>query len=169
MKRWKVWFIVCYQVWRLIIDFTFHNLVTGPVHSCAFSTPREAYSPAAISAHWSYNTLCHLCSTRYLSKMNHVMAKCLAQGHNIETMPQYWEGRNMVFFWKSCTKRAATSTKRHALTIASRPSVMYQPFFSETSLVKAFSTIFIFESSAWCVLVATLVPWLFLINWSYQW
>ena len=31
--------------------FTFYPLVTGPVHSCAISTPRRAYSPAAISAH----------------------------------------------------------------------------------------------------------------------
>ena len=31
-------------------DFTSHPLVTGPVHSCAISTPRRAYSPAAVSA-----------------------------------------------------------------------------------------------------------------------
>ena len=29
----------------------FYPLVTGPVHSCAISTPRGAYSPAAVSAH----------------------------------------------------------------------------------------------------------------------
>ena len=46
-------------------DFTFYPLVTGPVHSCAFSSPRRAYSPAAISAHWTYHTQCHLCPTRY--------------------------------------------------------------------------------------------------------
>ena len=32
-------------------DFTLHPLVTGHVHSCVISTPRGAYSPAAVSAH----------------------------------------------------------------------------------------------------------------------
>ena len=30
---------------------TSYPLVTGPVYSCAIPTPREAYSPAAVSAH----------------------------------------------------------------------------------------------------------------------
>ena len=46
-------------------DFTFYPLVTGPVHSCAISTPWRAYSPAAVSAHWTYRTHCHLCPNRY--------------------------------------------------------------------------------------------------------
>ena len=32
-------------------DFTFYPLLTGPVYSCAISTPRGAYRPAAVSAH----------------------------------------------------------------------------------------------------------------------
>ena len=36
---------------NLSSDFTFSPLVTGPVHLCAISTPRGAYSPAAVSAH----------------------------------------------------------------------------------------------------------------------
>ena len=32
-------------------DFTFYPLVAGPVHSCAISIPRGAYSPAAVSTH----------------------------------------------------------------------------------------------------------------------
>ena len=32
-------------------DLTFYPLVTGPVYSCAISTPRGAYSPAAVLAH----------------------------------------------------------------------------------------------------------------------
>ena len=35
----------------LTSDFTFYPLVTGPNHSCAISTPRGAYSPAAVSVH----------------------------------------------------------------------------------------------------------------------
>ena len=46
-------------------DFTSYPLVTGPVHSCAISTPRRAYSPAALPAHWTHRTHCHLCATRY--------------------------------------------------------------------------------------------------------
>ena len=41
----------------------------------------------------------------YLSQVKHLRVKCLAQGHNIETMSQDWEGRNMIFLWKSYTKR----------------------------------------------------------------
>ena len=37
--------------------------------------------------------------------LSQVRVKCLAQGNNIEPMSQYWEGRNMIFFWKPCTKR----------------------------------------------------------------
>ena len=44
---------------------TFYPLVTGPAHSCAISTPRRAYSPTALYAHWTYRIHCHLCPTRY--------------------------------------------------------------------------------------------------------
>ena len=40
-------------------------MVTAPVRSCVISTPRRAYSLAAISAHWIYRTHCRLCPTRY--------------------------------------------------------------------------------------------------------
>ena len=39
-------------------------LVTGPVHSCAISTPRISYSPAASPAHLTSRTHCHLCPIR---------------------------------------------------------------------------------------------------------
>ena len=45
-------------------DFTFYPLVTELVHLCVMSTPRRACSPAAISAHLTYRTHCHLCPTR---------------------------------------------------------------------------------------------------------
>ena len=41
----------------------------------------------------------------HLSQVNNVRVKCLAQGHNILTMSQDWEARNMTFLWKFCTKR----------------------------------------------------------------
>ena len=108
--------------------------LTGPVHSCAISTPRRAYSPAAVSAHRTYRTHCHLCPTKYSFSPESSEAFCSrfgasnlsytlpslsyqvliftpvkwsiwGQGHNILTMPQDWEGRNMIFLWKFCTKR----------------------------------------------------------------
>ena len=48
----------------------------------------------------------------HLSQVKHLRAKCLAQGHNIETMSQYWEWRNMIILWKSCTKRDSKSHGR---------------------------------------------------------
>ena len=65
--------------------FTSYPLLTGPVHSCAISIPRRAYSPAAVSVN------CNLCPTRYsfsLSQVKHLSVKCLAQRHNILTMSQ---------------------------------------------------------------------------------
>ena len=41
----------------------------------------------------------------HLSQVKHLRVKCLAQGHNILTMSQDWEGRNMIFLWKSSTNR----------------------------------------------------------------
>ena len=46
----------------------------------------------------------------HLSQVKHLRFTCLAQGHNIETMSQYWEWRNMIFLWKSCTKRDSKPT-----------------------------------------------------------
>ena len=63
---------------------------------------------AAISALATSRSHCHLCPTRYhlhLSQVKHVRIKCLAQGHNIEIMSQYGKERNIIFLWKSCTKR----------------------------------------------------------------
>ena len=41
----------------------------------------------------------------HLSQVKHLRVKCLAQGHNILTMSQDWEGRSIIFLWKFCTKR----------------------------------------------------------------
>ena len=41
----------------------------------------------------------------HLSQVKHLRVKCLAQKHNILIMFQDWEGRNMIFLWKFCTKR----------------------------------------------------------------
>ena len=59
----------------------------------------------------------------HLSQVKHLRVKCLAQGHTILTMSQDWEGRNMTFLWKSCTKQDSTSAERYALTIAPCPSL----------------------------------------------
>ena len=51
----------------------------------------------------------------HLSQVKHLRVKCLAQGHNIGTMSQYWEARNMIFLWKSWTKNDSKlhSRQRH--------------------------------------------------------
>ena len=64
----------------------------------------------------------------HLSQLKHLRVKCLAQGHNILTMFQDLEGRNMIFLWKLCisgirNRTAATSAERYALTIAPCPSL----------------------------------------------
>ena len=42
--------------------FTFYPMATGPVHSCAISTPRKAYSPAVTSVHRTFCRL-HIANT----------------------------------------------------------------------------------------------------------
>ena len=61
----KVYSLSDLKLEDLSSDFTSYPLVTGPVHPCAISTPRRAYSPAVVSAHLAYRTHCHLCPTRY--------------------------------------------------------------------------------------------------------
>ena len=61
----QVFYSLISSLKELSSDFTFYPLVTGPVQSCAISTPRGAYSLAAVLAHWTYRTHCHLCPTRY--------------------------------------------------------------------------------------------------------
>ena len=50
----------------------------------------------------------------HLSQVKHLRVKCLTQGHNILTMSKDWEGRNMIFLWKFCTKRDSKPHDRHA-------------------------------------------------------
>ena len=51
----------------------------------------------------------------HMSQVKHLRVECLAQRHNVEIMSQYWEGRNMLCLWKSCTKRDSKphSRQRH--------------------------------------------------------
>ena len=89
-------------------DFTSYPLVIGPVHSCAISTPRRAYSPAAVSAHWTYCTHCHLCPTRYSflpesSEAFEGEVSCLRTQH-LNNVPRL-RGEKHLFLWKFCTKR----------------------------------------------------------------
>ena len=64
-------------------DLTFYPLVTGPVHSCAISSARRAYSPAVISTHWTYRAHCPLCSTRYSFSPESSKAAILAKCHDL--------------------------------------------------------------------------------------
>ena len=55
----------------------------------------------------------------HLSQVKHLRVKSLAQGHNILTISQDWEGRNMIFLRKSCTKRDSKprDSKRQSATL----------------------------------------------------
>ena len=59
----------------------------------------------------------------HLCLVKHLKVECLAQGHNIETMSQYWKWRNLIFLWKPCTKRDSKprSRQRHWQSSALQP------------------------------------------------
>ena len=63
VKRQRCRFIVWYQIFHPTFTFL------PPGHwTCLFVchlNSTEIYSPAAISAHWTYHAHCHLCHTRY--------------------------------------------------------------------------------------------------------
>ena len=83
-------------------------MVTGFVHSCAISTPRRAYSPATIELTVHIAISAPPGTTHFhLSQVKHLRAKCLPQGHNIETMSQDCEEKNIIFPRKSCAKRGS--------------------------------------------------------------
>ena len=71
--------------------------------------------------------------------------KCLVQGHNIETMSQYWEGRNMIFLWKSCTKRDSKPRGRQLQCIT--PCI--------SNKIVLFSCTFVVLKGHWYTLKAT--------------
>ena len=53
------------KIYHPTLHFT--SLVTGPAYLCAISTPRGAYSPAAILVLATYRKHCHIYPTRYSS------------------------------------------------------------------------------------------------------
>ena len=95
------------------------HMGTGPAHSCTISISfLEYYNTAAISAPGNNRTQCHLCTHLHLIQVKHVRVKCLDQGHNIETMSQYWKRRNPAP--SGMRNRTAGS---NVLTITPRPSL----------------------------------------------
>ena len=96
-------------------DCTFLPSGHWTVHSCAISTPRRAYIPAAFSANWTHcrSTHCYLCPTRYSFSPESSEVPC--PRFPIKSMSQYWEGRNMIFLWKSCSRRGSKphGSQRH--------------------------------------------------------
>ena len=48
------------------------------------------------------------CNHFQLSQVKHMSV----QAHNIETMSQYWEGRNTIFLWKCETTRQAVTLEK---------------------------------------------------------
>ena len=92
----------------------FYPLVTGPVHSCAISTPwsLEQFIRVPSQLHGEHTVLqpfrridliIHIAIsvlpvTQFiLSQMKHLRTKCLAQGHTSKQCPQYWEGKHYIY------------------------------------------------------------------------
>ena len=114
------------QVYSLI-----SRLVTGSVHSSTISTPRRAYRPAAISAHWTYRTHCHLCSTKYSfsSEAFEGAVPCPRTQHrnNIPRLKGEKHDISLKILYQAgleTARQAATSAKGHAQTIASCPPLV---------------------------------------------
>ena len=131
--------------------------VTGPVHSWAISTPRRAYSPAAVSANWTYRTHCHLCPTRYsfspesseafegevpcpgTQHLNNV-PRLRGEKHDISLKILHQAGFETA-------RQAATSAERYALTIAPWPS--HNNWASSANYIIHFSDILFVLKSTW--------------------
>ena len=113
----------------------FYPLVTGPAIPCAISTPRGAYSTAAVSAHWTYRTHWHLCPTRYSFSAESSGAfegevSC-PRTHHLNNVPRL-RGEEHDISLKilhqagfETARQAATSAELHALAIALCSSLVY--------------------------------------------
>ena len=113
----------CHESYLSVIqtsDFTFYHLVTEPVNACAILTPERTYIHSC--SRFGALNLSYTLPYMYLSYQvliftwaKHLRVKCLAKGPSIISMSEEWEGRNMIFLWKSCTKRDSKphSRQRH--------------------------------------------------------
>ena len=96
-------------------------------HSCAISIPRGAYSPAAVSAHWTYRTHCHLCPSRYSfspesSEAFEGEVSCPRTHHltNVPRLRGVKHDLSLKILHQAgfeTARQAATSAECHALTI----------------------------------------------------
>ena len=132
MIRYRCSFIVWYKIWRPITKL---YILTPWSLDVFIRVPHNSTESIQSCSHFGAFNLshCHLYPTGthfHLSQVKHLRVKCLAKEHPIETVSQNWEGRNMIFLWKYCTKlgsktawQAATSAKRRALIIAPYPSL----------------------------------------------
>ena len=92
---------------------------------CNF-TPRRAYSPAAILAHRAYRTHCHLCPSRYSfspesSEAFEGEVRCTRTQHR-NNVPRLRGEKLLHQTGLETARQAATSAKRHVLTIVPCPS-----------------------------------------------
>ena len=124
--RQRCRFIVWYQIIRLFrLHFTLRSL---GLFSCAISTSRRAYSPAAILAHWTHRKHCHLCPAvthLHLGQVKHAMVKCLAHEHEPRNnVPMLRGKKHDIFILKHAPGFVLTHTtgrdnaKYHAPAIA---------------------------------------------------
>ena len=70
-------------------------------------TVRQPFRRIKLIVHIAISVLPGRPTHFHLNQVKHLRVKCLAQGHTILTMSKDWEGRNMIYLWKSCTKRVS--------------------------------------------------------------
>ena len=108
---------------------------------------RGSYSPAAVSAHWTYRTHCHLCPTRYSfspesSEAFEGEVSC-RRTHYLNNVPRLrWEKHDISLkilhqAGFETAWQAATFAERHALTIAPCTSIYIFDQFRRQTLLSA--------------------------------
>ena len=119
---------------RLVIRLYNCPLVNGHVHTCSISTQRRAINPAVISANWTYRTHCHYPFTPDSSEACEGEVSCPRTQHTNNVL--ILRGKKHDITLKilhraglETARQAATLEKRHALTIASRPSLVITECF----------------------------------------
>ena len=121
------------QVYRLISSILSDLYILPPGHLWAISTPRRTYSPAAISAHWTLSSHCHLCPTRYSFSPESCEAfegevPCPRTQHrnNVPILRGEKHDISLKILQQAgfeTARQAATLSKLRALTIAPCPSL----------------------------------------------
>ena len=139
--------------------FTLYPLVTGPVQSCGISTPRRAYSPAAILPQWTY---VHIFISELPGTHSHLSkGKCISKrGKSIERGETWYFSENHAP--SGVRNRAVDSDiykaprsnhwHRNRFSGSSTPSIVNTPHTTHNAYNESVSVLCI-----WCILLSAAV------------